>query len=82
MKLIPYDVTKLNVNGYKMSDNYRLLDEFRNSDLTCAEVKDFTHRDAPVCAGSINQSIKRYKIGNVHAICRKGRVFLIKTTND
>lgn len=79
MTLVPYDVTKLNTKGYKMSKNQKLLEEFLNSDMTCAEVKDFTTVNGYGYAASLNQSIKRFRMANIRAISRSGRVFLIKT---
>lgn len=80
MTLVPYDVTKLNTKGYKKSKNQKLLEEFLDSDMTCAEVKDFTAVNGWHCAASLNQSIKRFKMANVRAISRDGRVFLIKAS--
>lgn len=78
MKLVPYDLTKVNAKGYKMSKNQKILEEFRNSDLDCAEVTEFTQCSATTCAASLNASIKRYRLNTLRAIIREGRVFLIK----
>lgn len=80
MKLVAYDVRKLGgVKGfYKKSANLELLEEFANSNMICAEVVDYHQRDARSCANSLNGSIKRYKMNNIEAHERKGKVFLIK----
>lgn len=78
MRLVPYNTTDLKDGWYKRSDNQKLLEEFANSDLDCAEVKDFTQKNSLTCSSSLNLSARRYGILNVRAISRKGRVFLIR----
>lgn len=78
MKLVPYDLTKVNAKAYKMSKNQKILEEFRDSDFDCAEVTEFTQCRAVVCAASLNASIQRYRLNTLRAIVREGRVFLIK----
>ena len=81
MTLIPYDKSKLeNFGGFKKTKNQKILEDFVNSNMDCAEVKDFTCKTASYCATSLNISIKRYKLSGVQALSRKGRVFLIKNT--
>jgi hypothetical protein len=78
MKLVPYDLRKVNTVGYKKSDNYLILTEFVESDLECAKVEGFTQSSASGAAASLRQSIKRYRMGNIDAISRGGELFLIK----
>lgn len=78
MRLIPYDLKKIEPRMYKRSENLMILEEFQNSGLECAKVERFTQACARYCATSLNNSIKRYKISNTRAIIRKGKVYLIK----
>ena len=78
MKLVPYNGKDLNVNGYKKTKNLCVLEEFRDSDLDCAEVKEYTHCSADCCAASLNNSIKVFRLNRLRAIVRKGKVYLIK----
>lgn len=81
MKLIPYDAEKIRPEMYKKSKNLLILEEFQNSGLECARVEGFTQANAGYCASSLNLSIKHYKIYNIRAISRKGKVYLIKESN-
>ena len=81
MTIIPYDKSKIeNFGGYKVTKNQKIIEEFVNSNMDCAEVKEFNHKTAWSCANALNYSIKRFRLSGVQAISRKGRVFLIKTT--
>lgn len=82
MKLVPYDVRKLDVGGYKVSDNYKTLLEFVEGNLECAKVEDYTQTSAACCAASLNASIKRYHLDGIRAISRKGNVYLIRVHNE
>jgi hypothetical protein len=80
MKLVPYDIKKLgDVNKYKKTKNLDLLEKFVASDLECAKVEGWTGTDAGHKAASLRQSIKRFKLGNIMVVNRKGNVYLIKT---
>lgn len=80
MKIVPYERTKLNrCPGYAATKNLEILEEFIESKLDCAEVKDFPHKTANCCQTSFKNSIKRFSMtGRVNVIVRNGRVFLIK----
>jgi len=81
MTLIPYNKNDIEgLGGFKKTKNQKILEDFANSDMDCAEVKDFTQANAWICASSLNHSIKNFKLLNIQAISRKGRVFLIKNT--
>lgn len=80
MRLVPYDKKKLNNIGYKPTKNYELLTEFVNSGHECVKLEGWEHSNAYGCMASLSGSIKRYKIGGVQCLVRKGEVYLIKTT--
>jgi hypothetical protein len=83
MKLIAYDKTKLeNINGFKKSDILMVIEEFTASGMDCVKVEGYTHKSATSCMSSLSNAIKRYKIGGVRALVRKGEVFLIKETKS
>lgn len=68
-----------NVPGwYKSTGNKQIIDEFIESGMKCAEVEGYTQKNATSCVQSLTQTIKRYRMFNVRAIQRKGRVFLIR----
>lgn len=78
MELVKYDRNSIKRGYYKRSKNQKLLEEFANSEMDCAEVKDFTQKNAKSCCASLNISIKNYHMTGIYAIYRKNRVFLIK----
>lgn len=77
MKLVPYDVSKINKNLYAKTDNYRILTTFLESGLDCAKLEGWPQSSVSSCLSSLKSSIKRYRMG-VDVISRKGEVFLIK----
>lgn len=78
MELVKIDRNSIKRGCYKRSKNQKLLEEFVNSKMDCAEVKDFKQKNSKSCCNSLNISIKRYHMTGVRAIHRKNRVFLIK----
>lgn len=82
MRLIPYDVKKVNAVGFKVSNNYKTLLEFAKSKMECAKVEDYTQANASGCAASLNASIKRFHLDGIRAISRKGNVYLIRVHNE
>lgn len=78
MKLVKCDINKVGGMLYKKSCNLKILEEFVESGMECAKVEGWNHSNASVCVTSLNLSIKRYKIGGIHAITRKGEVYLVK----
>lgn len=79
MKLVEQDVNKIEgLRFYVRSENRRILEEFADRGFACARVDDYTQCNARCCASSLNASIKRFKIGNIKAMVRKNKVFLIR----
>ena len=79
MKLISWNVDEIGGRKlYRRSANLRILQEFANSDMTCAKVEDYTHKSAAACASSLVNSIKNYRIPGIQAVVREGAVYLIK----
>ena len=79
MNLVAYDKKKLdNPYSYKRAKWLKMIDEFVESDMDCAKVKDFTHKSATSCTAALNTAIRRYHKDGIRAIERKGEVFLIK----
>lgn len=67
---------------YTRTKNEKLLEEFVNSDMEIAEVKDYTNKDAKSCSNSLNLSIKRFHMTGIKSIIRNGKVYLIKVMNE
>lgn len=81
MKLVEYDINKIDgARGYRKSDNLKILEEFVESGMECAKVEGYNNKTAAHCATSLNTSIKRYNLGGIRAISRKGVCYLIKIT--
>lgn len=81
MKLVPIDRKTLTrcPGYYGSTKNLEILEEFINSELDCAEVKNFPHKTCNSCQTSIKTSIKRFNMtSRVNVITREGKVFLIK----
>lgn len=81
MKLVPYERKQLGrcAGYYAPTKNLEILEEFINSGLDCAEIKNFPHKTANGCSTSIKNSIKRFGMNSsVTTVIRNGRVFLIK----
>ena len=78
MKLKPYDIKKTKPGLWRKTKNKRILDEFCNSGLECAEVTGYDCKNAEYASTSLNCSIKRYCMTGIRSICRKGHVYLIR----
>lgn len=79
MIMVPYDLKKIEkVDGYKKSNNQKIIEEFLATGLNCVRVEGWTQKTALSCAGSLNRSIKKYKMTGARSISRKGEVFLIR----
>lgn len=78
MRLVKSDIRKIKKVNYSKTCNLKILEEFVESDMDCAEIKDFTHKSAIGCAAALNVSMKRFNIGGIKAISRDGKCYLIK----
>lgn len=81
MKLVPFERKDLGrcAGCYAPTKNLEILEEFINSELDCAEIKNFPHKTANCCSTSFKNSIKRFGMtGSVTTVIRNGRVFLIR----
>ena len=81
MRFEAFDMKKLRTigRGYNMCRNQQILQDFIDSGLDCAELKDFTHHDAKSCQSSLWNSMKRLGLNNsIAIISRENRVFLIR----
>lgn len=78
MKLVKRNLLEVDVKTFCTTKNQEILDEFVNSDMECAEVMGYTQKTAVSCAGSLTNSIKRFKYHGVKVISRKDKVYLIK----
>lgn len=79
MELVKRNIKNIRgVKFYKKSDNLKTLEEFVESGLECAEVKNFTQKNANICASSLANSIKHYGFSGIAAISRKNHVYLIR----
>lgn len=78
MKLVPIKVEK--IHKQQRSDNYKILKEFTESGMQCAEIRGYTQKLARYCQYSLTCSIRRYRFQNVKSIRREDRVYLVRLT--
>lgn len=78
MRLVPCNDSE--IKGFKPTSNFKILNEFAESDMTCAAVEEHNCKSAESCASSLNISIKRFKMVGLRAFSRKGKVYLMKTS--
>ena len=82
MKLVPYDLKKLDTRNYRATKLFELLTEFAESDNDCVKVEGWTHTSATSCSGAFSKAIKTFNMTGIKCIVRKGVVYLIKTTTE
>ena len=82
MRAVPYDFKKIELKKsyFKKSELQKIIEEFLESGQDCVKIEDYNHKDATVCASSLNLAVKRYKMTGAKAISRNGEVFLVKTS--
>ena len=78
MILIPKDKNELE-RKRPYTRHYKMLVEFRDSNVECVLVKGWANKHAKSFAWSISSSIKRYKMDNqIKVRMVDGEVYLIK----
>lgn len=82
MNLVPCEIKDVQVrtNGYKLSKNLKILQEFIEMDVDCMEVVDYTNKTAESCSNSLRYSIKRYKLSGITACTCNHKVYLVKVS--
>lgn len=66
-------------NFYKRTKNQKIIEDFIASGAEAAILKDWEYASAKTGTNSINETIKHFKIGGVHAYARKGQIYLVRT---
>lgn len=66
-------------NFYKRTKNQKIVEDFVASGAEAAVLKDWEYASAKTGTNSINETIKHYKIGGVHAYARKNQIYLVRT---
>lgn len=66
------------IRGRRRTNNIKLIEDFHASDMVCAKVEGWTHKNAKSCAGCLRQAAVRLKLLHIYSIERKGEVYLIK----
>lgn len=83
MRLTPYKKEEMhNIGGYKKTEMQMLLEEFAESDLDCAKVEGWAHKNASSCMSSFRSAINRYKMTGIRCMVRNKEVYLIKETKN
>lgn len=79
MKMIPCERNDVpNGRIRKYSENFKILTEFVEGNHECAELLEFTQKNAKNCQTSLLASIRRYRFPTVGVMTREERVFLYK----
>lgn len=79
MKIIPVSETELMVGYSTRTDVFETLNAFQESGLKCAQVTEYTHKNAASCACALRQGIKRFNRYHIKVMVRKDRVYLVNT---
>lgn len=77
MKLVPYDIDKVS-RHIKRTKLLAVLEEFDRSGLDCVKVEDHDYGNAKSGVNAFNVAAKRFGMMHIHAIQRKGMIFLIR----
>ena len=67
-----------NTRSFKQTKNYAFLSDFIRSGKDCVEVVDYDHAEAWICAQSLRESIKRFKMADLDCKTLNKRVYLYK----
>lgn len=79
MKMVPYDREKLMLQShYKRTKNFRILEDFANSNYDCVRLVDYEYKNAKSGYGSLRKSIERFGFNGVNVFIRGEEMFLIK----
>lgn len=75
MKFTPVDKEKL---YYKTTKLFDVLKEFAESEYTAVRIDDHHYKSAQSAQSTINKSVQRFGLTNIHCISRSGQIYLIK----
>ena len=78
MKLTPCNYEEINGLGYARTKWQNVLEEFVESDATCARVEDYSNKTATSALASIKNAIERYHMSNIGVRICDGEVYLIR----
>ena len=78
MKFVPCDQKAIATVKEVRTDNFKLLWDFVESGVTCAQVEGHSHKSASSCASSLRSAVKKYKLNTIAIVVRRGNVYLIK----
>ena len=71
-------VRKEDIEGYKPTKVFAILQEFANSGYEAVRVDGHDYKNAFICAQAFNKSAQRFNMIGIKAITRKEAVYLIK----
>lgn len=78
MNFIPCDRKAIVTVKEVRTDNFKLLWEFKESGVACAQVEGYPHKSATSCASSLRSAVKTYHMDSITVVVRRGNVYLIK----
>lgn len=67
---------------YKPTKVYKLLCEFRDSEMDCAKIEECDYANTNSAQASITKAIKHFKFLNIVCTAREGNVYLLKTNKE
>lgn len=77
MKFTQVDESVLKL-GAPRQHNYEFLKEFDDSGVVCAEVVNYSHKNASSCLASLKNTIKNYRMVCLGACIRNGKVYIYR----
>lgn len=78
MRIVPKTMEEFRKEVRPMTDNYKLLTDFANSDYECVKLEGYTHKDAKSCQSSICASIRKFRMIGIRVRIHRDDVFLVK----
>lgn len=75
MYFVEADIKK--VGNYRRTKIFALLEDFKNSGMKCAKLEGWSYANTKTGTTSITESIKRYKFYGIHAVTRRGEIYLV-----
>lgn len=78
MRLVPVERKTATKKWYKSGKNQKLIQAFLDSEVDCARVDGWAHKNAFTAANTLNRSAESMGAQGVHAISRGANVYLIR----
>lgn len=81
MRLVPVERKTAAKKWYGQGKNQKLIQAFLDSEVDCARVDGWTHKNAFTAANTLNRSVESMGVNTVRAISRGGNVYLLRESD-